>query len=187
MSREQACGEEIDVRSDLFSLGVVLYELATGRQPFARKNTVLTIDAILNVRSPALTSLNPALPAELDTIIARMPEKDRELRYRHAADVRLNLKRLKTAPAARIQSRTVRTWWLALAASFGALAIAGSAFFHLHQRMRWPRKTPSSSISRRRRATPCSMRRCSRRYRCNWNSRLSSGSCPIGRSRAPFP
>src|ERR1051325_9149160 len=94
MSPEQARGEEIDARSDLFSLGVTFYELATARQTFFRKNAVLTIDAILNSRPPAPRSLNPGLPCELDAIIARMLEKNRQLRYQNVADIRSDLKRL---------------------------------------------------------------------------------------------
>src|SRR5205807_516826 len=103
--------------------------------PFARKNRVLTIDAILNVRPPAPTSLNPALPVELDTIIARLLEKDRELRYQHAADICLHLKRLVAgaAPAAKARPRGVRTRWLAVAACVGAIAIAGVGFFRFHR------------------------------------------------------
>jgi tetratricopeptide (TPR) repeat protein len=145
MSPEQARGERIDARSDLFSLGVVFYELATAQQPFARKNTVLTIDAILNVRPPAATSLNPALPAGLDTIIARLLEKDRELRYQNAADIRSDLKRLIAGapPAARTQSRVVRTWRLAAAACLATIAIAAGAFFYFH---RTPKLTDKDTI-----------------------------------------
>jgi eukaryotic-like serine/threonine-protein kinase len=81
MSPEQARGAELDARTDLFSLGVVLYELATGRQPFLGRNTVITIDALLNTRPPAPSSLNRALPAALDAVIMRLLEKERERRY----------------------------------------------------------------------------------------------------------
>jgi tetratricopeptide (TPR) repeat protein/predicted Ser/Thr protein kinase len=81
MSPEHARGGELDVRTDLFSLGVVLYELATGRQPFLGQNTVVTIDALLNSRPPAPSTLNPALPAAFDAVIMRLIEKERERRY----------------------------------------------------------------------------------------------------------
>jgi predicted ATPase len=95
MSPEQVRGEEIDARSDLFSLGVVLYEMATGKRPFAGKNRVVTMNAILNAQPTAASKVNPSLPAALDKIIARALEKDRERRFQHAADIGSQLRRLK--------------------------------------------------------------------------------------------
>lgn len=134
MSPEQARGEEMDGRSDLFSLGVVLYEFATGQQPFARNNNVLTIDAILNADPPAPTSLNPELPTELDCIIARMLQKDRELRYPNAEALGSDLSRLRAvisgvASAAGTRSRVTRNWRFAAVACLAAIAIAAGVFF----------------------------------------------------------
>ena len=95
MSPEQARGENLDAQSDLFSFGVVLYEMATGRQAFAGRTTAVIFNEILNKTPTAPARLNPEVPLKLDEIIDRCLEKDRELRYHTAADVRANLKRVQ--------------------------------------------------------------------------------------------
>jgi tetratricopeptide (TPR) repeat protein len=125
MSPEQARGEALDGRTDLFSLGLVLYEMAAGHQAFGGQTTAVVFDAILNRDPQPLRDTNPSVPAELDHVITRALEKDRKLRYQTAADLRAELSRLRRDTTGRTAAATPAAPAPAARATPFPIAVAG--------------------------------------------------------------
>jgi eukaryotic-like serine/threonine-protein kinase len=148
MSPEQARAKELDGRSDLFSFGAVLYEMATGVLPFRGESSAVIFNAILQGAPTPAVRLNPEVPADLERIIGKALEKDRDLRYQSAAEMRTDLQRLKrdseSHKSSAVTARRRRLPWIAGAAALILLAAAGTGYFFLHRRA--PKLTEKDTI-----------------------------------------
>jgi eukaryotic-like serine/threonine-protein kinase len=152
MSPEQVRGEEVDARTDLFSFGVVLYEMATGVQPFNGSTSGEISGAILHEAAPSPLLLNPKLPPKLDEIINKALEKNRDLRYQHASDVRTDMQRLKRdADSARVTISAKdgavtgfgKRWKVIVPAAVAVLVLLVSGYSYFH---RPPKLTEKDTI-----------------------------------------
>ncbi len=163
MSPEQAAGDELDARTDLFSFGAVLYEMATGLPAFSGNTSAMVFDAILHKAPTSAARLNPNLPVELEQITSKALEKDRKLRYQSASDVGVDLKRLKrevesgrtgavsaytgTTAVAMAPKSQRKMSWKTIAIGAAALLVVGVAAWLLRPGLPLPRITGSTQIT----------------------------------------
>jgi tetratricopeptide (TPR) repeat protein/predicted Ser/Thr protein kinase len=152
MSPEQVRAKPLDARTDLFSFGVVLYEMATGKLPFSGESLADIFGSILNNSPRPAASLNPAVPAELEQIVSKCLEKDRNLRYQHASEIRTDLQRLRrdtdsgrltAAATATAKNRIARRWELIVPAALVVLAFIIAGYFYFR---RAPKLTDKDTI-----------------------------------------
>jgi len=118
MSPEQARSEDLDVRSDIFSFGVVLFEMATGKKPFTGTNVVTTLHAVMKSKAPSPRSINPNVPPELEAIIGKAMEKERSQRYQNASEMKADLAQLKKATDPTLRSGLRQSPGVAAARTF---------------------------------------------------------------------
>src|SRR5208282_407056 len=141
MSPEQVRARELDARTDLFSFGAVLYEMATGVLPFRGESTGVIFKAILDAAPTPAVRLNPDVPPKLEDVINKALEKDRNLRYQHASEMRSELQRLKrdtesapiaTASRSQASFQLRIRWKVTLAVGFAVLVLVAGGYFYLH-------------------------------------------------------
>jgi len=136
MSPEQVRAKPLDARTDLFSFGVVLYEMATGKLPFRGDSTGAIFDSILNTAPVPPVRLNPNVPPELERIIDKCLEKDRKLRYQSASEIRTDLQRLKRetdSGRAAAATSVTRRWKVMAPAAAAVLALFAASYFYFHR------------------------------------------------------